>query len=390
MVRRHILALGLACAWLSFGVAGLRADPPAPFRYPEGKCPHGQLVYINDIPVLTVDGTPEEMGAAIGVLALKPAQRMVSYPVDVLDEFGLALFRWPLLCAGRMMVRQFPGDYRRELETMVIAGEIDRDLAVLGNTMFDLKKFIACSALLVEPERSATGSTLMGRNLDYPPLGYAHEYSLVTVYRPKGCKHHFAIIGFPGLLGCLSGINDAGLAVAVLEVAQSRVTEKRFDPDGLPYALCYRRLLEECSTIDEAHARLSRMKRTGLSNLVVADREGVAVFEITPEKVVVRRGHKGTCVCTNHFCSEELKSLWTINWFSTCDRFKALAAVGELQRKLSPSDLHVGLHEACDKTMTMQTMVFESQPLRLHLAIGSIPASAGELKTLELRPLLCP
>ena len=59
-----------------------------------------------------------------------------------------------------------------------------------------------------------------------------------------------------------------------------------------------------------------------------------------------------------------------------------------MQRPLGPSDLHVGLHEACHKTMTLQTMIFEPATLRLHLAAGAIPSSAGEMKVVELAPLL--
>jgi isopenicillin-N N-acyltransferase-like protein len=386
MVRRFVGLLVSAVLTAVF-VPSVYADPP--FHFPEAQCPHGALQYINGVPVLTIDGTPEEIGTAAGLLAVKPGRRMTCYPDDILHEFYLTMFRNPLLKVGRQMVKRFPADYGRELEAMVLAADIDRDLAVLGNTMFDLKKFVACSALLVEPGRSATGGTLMGRNLEYPSLGYVHEYTLVTVYRPKDAKHTFACVGFPGLLGCLSGMNDAGLAVAVLEVPQVKLGEKRFDSCGLPYALCYRRLLEECSTIAEAHAMLSQMKRTGLSNLAVADREGVAVLEITPERVVLRQGPGGTCVATNHFCSNELKTALAINFFSTFDRFETLTKVGELHRQLGPSDLHVGLNAAQNKTMTIQSMIFESLPLRLHVAFGTIPASAGEMKVVELTPLLC-
>jgi hypothetical protein len=384
MVRRFV-ALLVGCALTAAFVPSVYADPP--FHYPEAQCPHGTLQYINGIPVLTVDGTPEEIGTAAGLLAVKPGRRMTSYPDDVLHEFYLNIFRYPLLIAGRQMFERFPADYSRELEAMVSAAGIDHDLAVLGNTMFDLKKIIACSALLVEPTRSATGGTLLGRNLDYPSLGYAHEYSLVTVYRAKEAKHAVACVGFPGVIGCLSGMNDAGLSLAVLEVFQVRMGEKGFDASGVPYALCYRRLLEECSTITEALAMLSKMKRTGLSNLAIADRSGVAVFEITPERVVVRPGQEGTCVATNHFCSDELKALLTINFFGTCDRFATLTKVGELQRKLTPSDLQVGLHAACHKKLTLQTMIFEPATLQLHLATGGIPASAGEMKIVPLAPL---
>jgi hypothetical protein len=376
----------LAVLGLLTSTAALRAEPP--FRFPEACGPHGKLKYVNGLPVLTVAGTPEEIGTAVGLLALRPGKRMAGYPDDVLREFYLSVLRWPLVLAGRQMVKQFPPEYRWEMEAMAAAAEVERDSVVLGNTMFDLKKVIACSAVLVDSGRSVTGGALLGRNLDYPPLGYAHEYSLVTIYHPKGTRHAFATVGFPGLVGCLSGINDAGLAVAVLEVAQCKTSEKRFDPNGLPYALCYRRLLEECSTIAEAQALLEKMRRTGLSNLVVADREGVATFEISPERVVVRRGVNGTCVAANHFCSEELRPSVGINFFSTYDRFEALTKVGEVKRKLGPEDLQVGLHEACAKTFTLQTMVFECATLRLHLACGMIPSSAGEMKVLELGPLL--
>src|SRR5262249_46282849 len=160
---------------------------------------------------------------------------------------------------------------------------------VVGNTMFDLIKYFGCSALLVDTEHSITGGPLFGRNLDYPSLGYAHEYSLVTVCRPAGAKHAFASIGFPGLIGCLSGMNDPGLSVAVLEVGQLKLGHKRFDLSGTPYALCYRRLLEECSTIAEARDLLEQMKRVSFTNLVVADPHGIAVFEVTPQCVLLRR-----------------------------------------------------------------------------------------------------
>src|SRR5205085_6318195 len=109
--------------------------------------------------------------------------------------------------------------------------------------------------------RSATGQPLFGRNLDYPTLGFLHEYTLVTVYRPTG-KHAFVSIGFPGFIGCLSGMNDAGLTIAILEVYQTRDESPAFDAQGTPFALCFRRVLEECSTAAEAEALLRSMKRT--------------------------------------------------------------------------------------------------------------------------------
>lgn len=363
------------------------ASVAEPFRYPEGACDHGELKHVHDLPVLTVWGSPAEIGAAVGKLAVRHAGAMNSYPHNLLKRYHLLALWKPLVKAGRTMVEHFPAEYREELEAIVKPGEIERDQAVAGNTMFDLKKVLACSALLVESERSETGGPLLGRNLDYPSLGYAHEYTLITVYHPAHAQHAFVSVGFPGMVGCLSGMNDAGLALAVLEVFQLKAGHKRFDSSGWPYALCYRRLLEECSTIDEAKARLKQMPRVTITNLVIADRNRVAVFEVTPREVLVRPLDQGTCVCTNHYRMDEVKPLVPINVFHTRQRFQALSEAVQRHDKFDIDDLHESLHRAAMKKDTLQTMIFEPATLRLHLAIGALPASAGELKVLDLKPL---
>jgi hypothetical protein len=381
----RVLAVAVCVAILGPAPRVARAEPP--FRYPEGRSGQARLKYVNGVPVLTVGGTPVEAGRAVGRLALGPGRRIASYPDDLLREFWLGWLRGPLLSAGESMLRRFPPDYREELEATYEAAGLDHESAVLNNTFYDLKKTVLCSGLLVTGGRSGTGGPLLGRNLDYPPLGYAQDYSLVTVYRPGGGRHGFALVGFPGTVGCLSGMNDAGLAVAVMEVYQAKDGERTFDLRGTPFALCFRRLLEECGTIDEARDRLAAMKRTGLNNLAVADRDGVAVFEITPDRVVVRRPRRGVLVCTNHFRTEALRPAETVNLFDTLDHYATLRRAVRAAGRFDPADLQAALHSVCDPEMTLQTMVFEPRELRLRLAIGTVPASRGEMKVVELGPI---
>jgi predicted choloylglycine hydrolase len=356
-----------------------------PFRYPEGKQGKAELKYVNGIPVLTVEGTPEEIGTAVGTLALKPARRVLDYPEGLLKYFSAGVLWKTAVKKGEEMVRRFPACYRQEMEAMAKASGAARDKVIAGNTLFDIKKMILCSALTVEAGRSATGGPLLGRNLDYPSLGYIQEYSLVTVYRPKG-KHAFVSIGFPGLVGCLSGMNDAGLAVGVLEVFGARAGEGRFDSNGLPYALCYRTLLEECTTIAEAKKKLESLPRTTLTNLVVADRKSVGVFEITPKTVVLRTS-EGVCPCTNHFCTE-LRPAERADIAQSYDRFDTLEETRKLPRPVTIEDVRGKLDEVNLGSLTLQTMVFEPATLRVHLATGETPSSAMKLHTLDLAPLL--
>ena len=72
----------------------MQAEQPSgnPFRYSEGDHPSGWLRIINGLPVLSAAGTPEQMGAAIGALAVRPAPRMTAYPEDLLRHHRAS---WP-------------------------------------------------------------------------------------------------------------------------------------------------------------------------------------------------------------------------------------------------------------------------------------------------------
>jgi hypothetical protein len=363
------------------------ANNTAPFRYPEGRHGCGELRYVNELPVLTVEGEPDDVGESIGALALRPAPRMAGYPEDSLRHYWAGFLHRPLAWLGDRLVRNLPAEYRAELDALARGAGLDRSKLVVGNTLFDIKKFIACSAVLIEPMRSPTGFPLLGRNLDYPSMGYAHEYGLVTIYRGAAGRRSFASVGFPGLIGCLSGMNDAGLALAVLEVFQAPLFTRRLDLGGTPYAVCFRRLLEQCCTIDEARDMLARMRRTTIFNLALADRHRVAVFEVTTRRVRERGPEQGAGSCTNHFCAEELQPLWSFNVYKTLTRHDVLRRALRETESFGIGEVHSALHAASNAEETLQTMVFEPGALRLHLAIGTCPASAGELRALELAPL---
>ncbi len=358
----------------------LPAQAAEPARYTEGTHGAGRLQYINGLPVLTVAGTPEEIGEQVAVLTAAPLQRLVKYPRETLDALHVGFLMPQLIKVSNAMLPQFPADHRRELEAMAKRAGVPLDLAVLGNTLPDILKTTGCSTVIVEPARSAVQGPLFGRNLDYYNLGFLHDYSLVTVYRPKG-KHAFAAIGFPGMVGCVSGMNDAGLALATLEVYSSKDGAPRLAPKGVPYLLTYRRVLEECTTVAEAEKLLRSLERTTMNNLAVCDPHGGAVFEITSRSLVVRRPEEGVCCCTNHFRTAELAT------DTRCHRYDILSDCRRLPR-VDVAEVAKKLHAANQGEDTLQTMIFEPASLKLHLAIGKPPSSARPLKILELTSLL--
>jgi isopenicillin-N N-acyltransferase like protein len=350
-----------------------------PFRYPEGTHGKGSLKYVNSVPVLVVEGTPAEIGEQIGVLAVKPAERLPAVVKEFLKARGWEAAYPLLIKAGDGLLLRFPEASREEIEAMVKAAGLDRDLVVFVNTIFELRSVGGCSTLVVEANRSATHAPLFGRNLDGPPIGRAYEYALVTVYRQKG-KQAFASIGFPGFAGVFSGMNAAGLALTMNEIHQTADGAPRFDPEGTPKFQAFRRVLEECATVEAAEKLLRGLKVTGLAALTLCDRKHGAVFEVTPKSLVVRPSSEGLCYCTNHFRSRELAV------DTQCWRYESL----EKSRESATLDLAAvvkHLHAANQWEWTIQTMVFEPEALKLHLAFGKGPSSALPLQVLELGPL---
>jgi len=349
-------------------------------RYSDGKQGAGELKHIDGVPVLVLEGSPEDMGKQAALLIGKPLPKLLEFPRDLVKKRGAAWARPLLIDTAKGMEPQFPTDHLKELDALGKVAKVDRDLLLFGNTFPDISKVAGCSSLIVGKERSSTGGPLFGRNLDYPTLGYLEHYSLVTVSRPRG-KHAFASIGFPGMIGCVSGMNDAGLALAVHEVHKTNDGSPGLDPKGIPYTLAFRRLLEECTTVEEAEKVLRGMKRTTTLNLSVCDKNGGAVFEITTKTIVVRKPEADICACTNHFCSKELGA------GVHCDRLPKLDACREGKEKLGLAEVAKKLDAVNQGQGTLQTMIFEPAKLKLHLAIGQCPSSALPLKEIELGPL---
>jgi hypothetical protein len=372
------IKLANVIAFLLVALHAALLQAKAPRTYTEATAKGAELRYIGDIPVAIFTGMPEQIGRQHAALLKEPGRAAIEFPKKFVAEFGLDAF-WPFMAqAGRTLMLAAPERHQHELAAIAKYSHLGDDRLAVANTLLELRR-MGCSSMIVEPSHSATGGPLFGRNLDFPTLGELHKYSLLMVYRPEG-KRAFASIGFPGLVGAISGMNDAGLALATNDVEQSADGSRKFNPKGTPLACVFRRILEECATVDEAEQLLRSETATTWMNLAVCDRDGGAVFEITPDNVARRDDEQGVVRCTNHFRTDGLCV------GETCGRFEALGELDE-SKPLDVAAIHARLHAANQERLTLQTMVFEPRELVLHLALGEPPSSDDPLTRLELAPL---
>jgi predicted choloylglycine hydrolase len=320
------------------------------------------------------------MGEQVGTLALKPAAPLVKHFQQFLENKGLGKISPVIYTASEAMFSRFPKEYREEIEAMVKAAGADRNLVVLGNTAFDLQNLLGCSGLLVSAERSSTGGSLYGRNFDFPFDDEIAEYSLVIVYRPSG-KKAFVMVTFPGLLSASVAMNEDGLAMGANTVRKNGDGSPPFDPEGMPYFVAAREVMESCSSVDEFDRWMHEHSRTAMGLLLAADPKRQSVFEITTKNIGVREPEEGLLYCTNHFLLAPMKTDFK------CWRYPKLEKSRELAH-LGVDDVAKLLNDVNQGKRTIQTMVFEPSKLVLHLSIGRGPTSARPLKTLDLKPLL--
>jgi isopenicillin-N N-acyltransferase like protein len=379
------LCLARRSAALVFCVFLIRCGPALcaePSKFTPAKFQNGELRFVQGIPLATVSGTPEEIGEQLGTLFKKPLFELLSKREDISRGFG---FRQPpgvVVKTGRLLQPFFPDNQRREMLAMAKAANADSDLLTFENVVYELSRFPACSTLAVEPSRSGTNQMLLGRNLDFPTFGFLDKYSVLIVYRPQG-KHAFVTATFPGMLGVFSGMNDAGLCIAQLEVNSAADNSVRVNLAGTPVSMCFRRLLEECTNLDEAEKLLREQSRMIRCNLAICDRQNSAVLEVTPKSVVRRTAEDGLSPCTNHFRTAELavnKQCWRYDKLSQSRKFD----------KLAVSDVARLLDSANQGQFTIQTMVFEPAALRMDVSFGPVPSSSQKLKSIDFAALLAP
>lgn len=396
MVRRVLAAslfwvvttlVPLTCAVAESPIAAPKASAPSrpkkakEFRYPEGTAGKGHLKYIEKTPVMFLRGTPEEIGKQQGELVGKAIGPLVQMPKATVEHHGATTY-WPLVVSmANVVMANSPEDHRVELDALVKASGQDRNSLYVANSLVEIRRMGGCASFVVMPPKSESGRLLFGRNFDFPALGVLDTYHCLFIVKPEG-KHAFASIGYPGLIGVITGINDAGLTVATLDVYESADGSPIFDAQGTPLALTYRRILEECTTVEEAQKLLEESKRTTYMNLAVCDATSAAIFEITPGCVGVRLPEADILSCTNHFRVDGLCKN------SECRRYTTLSGLRDKGQKFDVVGVQQAMHAVNQGEFTLQTMVFEPETLTLHVAMGGPgPVSNHKMQTISLKEL---
>ena len=163
---------------------------------------------------------------------------------------------------------------------------------------------VGCSSFGVWGREAEDSSLLIGRNFDFYVGDAFAEHKLVSFYRPEE-GYRFASVGWAGMIGVLSGMNETGLTVTI-NAAKSTVPLSA----ATPISILAREILQYASTIDEAYAIALKSKTFVAESILVGSaKDGeAAIIEKAPDKMALFRSGEERIVCTNHYQSEVFRT----------------------------------------------------------------------------------
>lgn len=366
-----------------------------------------------------VSGNAILRGEAIGKLSPDLLYHQEKVFVDQIREIipserYLKFLRFFIVLFNRNLGENIPEEYRNEIygisqscthEYDFIGTPYERQLNYhaahdLGHAMQDYM-LVGCSSFATWGSQSADSTLLIGRNFDFYVGDAFAENKLVTFCHPdKG--HNFVSIGWPGMIGVLSGMNEAGLTVTINAAKSAMPTSS-----ATPISILTREILQYASNIEEALA-IAQKRKTFVSEsiLIGSAKDGrAAIIEKSPEKTVLFTGkEKDRIICTNHYQSEEFskdeRNMENIRTSDSPYRFARLeelldenqpmnpvkaASVLRNRKGLQNADLGLANEMAINQFIAHHSVIF--QPEKLLIWVSTSPWQSGQYVAYDLKKI---
>ena len=260
---------------------------------------NGELVTVDQLPVLRLWGTAYEMGYAQGQLL--GDQLIELFTVYLPEMFSLTAYQlmYNIFTEIYHVPPEFEAEARGVIDGAVSVGcdpfvpllgrEITALDVALAGASADIDSFLpSCSSVMAWGEATAddtelSGQPILGRNLDWLAFPgdetWLARQTLIVARTPDDGRRPTVSVAFPGFLGCLSCMNDAGVvAVQHQSYPNNSPAELDFSRKWVPINLAIRAALEladadgdENATVDDVTETLLSLPRSSAYNVIVID-----------------------------------------------------------------------------------------------------------------------
>ena len=306
---------------------------------------------------LHVQGNAFERGEAIGKMSKDLLFYQETVFIDQIREMipsdnYLRFLRHFIVLFNRNLGRNVAEEFRNEIYGIslscthrydFIGNPYERQLNYhsahdLGHAMQDYM-LVGCSSFALWGENSADSTLIIGRNFDFYMGENFARNKQVSFYRPD-TGYKFAAVGWPGMTGVLSGMNEHGLTVTINAAKSVLPTSS-----ATPISILTREILQYASTIEEAYdIAMKRQTFVAESILIGSARDGkAAIIEKSPNKIALfTADDKKQLICTNHFQSEafatDQRNMESIRDTDSPYRFERIEELLEQHKPINPNN----------------------------------------------------
>ncbi|MCK6487805.1 MAG: C45 family peptidase [Planctomycetes bacterium] len=360
--------LALAGEWLA-GV--LAASLPHQTAIASDAAPDAPIearrAVVGGVVIASAGGSGAEIGSQLGARFRSEIGSLLPL-MDIRSRTGHLTNR----ARWRALEQAVPERWREEIRATAAAAGVAEGSLIAANVLTDTQ----CSALVSPP---LDGRPLMvARNMDFFPAAALGPGTVVMALRPAG-RHAFVNVGWPGLAGVVSGMNDAGLTACVLLNHQGRAR-----CEGMPVLFALRTLLEDCASLDQALAALAATPVASPHYILLADQASSALAWHDRDGFHSHRPEAGWLACSN--------GPRTADGMPDDDRGTRLRQLGRgvAPAEVDPAWMRRSLTATYLAGINAQAMLFVPATRRLELATGTglHPAALQPWHGLDCAPLL--
>lgn len=191
------------------------------------------------------------------------------------------------------------------LEAFILA--LGKDMIDQARGMFRKGIDFGCSTIAISPEHTSIEAPIFARNYDWEES--FKEYFTGVWNNPKDGISSLSFTDH--IVGCLEGINKAGLAMSIHALPSY---EREWKP-GLRMNIIARWILDNFKNTKEAVQYFEKIPHICGHNYLIADKEGIiARIETAGDEVVVTYSENGFMAVTNHYETESLHKYEFLNF----------------------------------------------------------------------------
>ncbi|MBI3922396.1 MAG: hypothetical protein HY318_13325 [Armatimonadetes bacterium] len=254
------VVLGVALGWFALAIASVAE---------EERTVNGRVETIgggdNKISVLHLWGTPYEIGYAHGRLCSEEVRDFLKKTMPLM-QFGLQASTAKLDQIYAGMQPFIPKEYEEEMRGLADGAGVSFEAVKRGHILPDLSEF-HCTFFAAHGKATPNGDLIQIRALDYATQAHIQDHPALIITHPER-GHAFVNVGWLGFIGCVSGMNDEGIAVS--EIGDS-FGEEHETLVGEPMPFLLRDVLERAASLKGGVRIIRKAHRTSSYLYAIGD-----------------------------------------------------------------------------------------------------------------------